>query len=278
MDIFFSLALQSRMTKEREPVPTTESLHFVYGRQDFFTLKIFDFEKIKSDYQVVNWDVIVYDNDDSGVICHTLNQNIDSAEMEDGIISFPVVTKTKDFRDKTKNGNIHGWMEVRGLNSDDAVVLSMKFKCIAEYSNDFSDEIPEEIVADFATKQWVRSIISGGEADSFITKDMLDSALSGMKIRTQEATTFQIIDRTIVKYTLSGNEVFLFDLSSLKNEVCATMELWLTMPEEVVSFTMPDVTWIEELAFDTPNMMYAVVIRWDGEKVIGNVAYTLEVS
>ena len=68
MDIFFSLALQSRMTKEREPVPTTESLHFVYGRQDFFTLKIFDFEKIKSDYQVVNWDVIVYDNDDSGVI------------------------------------------------------------------------------------------------------------------------------------------------------------------------------------------------------------------
>jgi hypothetical protein len=50
------------------------------------------------------------------------------------------------------------------------------------------------------------------------------------------------------------------------------------MPETVVSFSIPDVTWIEEPSFDTGNMLYCVVLRWDGAKVLANVAYSVEVG
>ena len=278
MDIYFSLASQCRTTKDREPVSTTEYLHFVYGRQEFFRLKIFDFEKIKTDSQIVCWDALVYDGDDSEMICHTVDSEIDSSENTEGLISFCIVTKTEKFRDKTRTGNIHGWMEVRGLNSDGAIACCMKFRCVGEYANDLSDNVPVELVDDIATKSWVKNILSGSNADSFVTQEMLSAAISEQPIKRFENSTIQIAGSSVAKHNITENDVITFDALLLGEDRCITMELWLTMPEEVVSFSIPDVTWIEEPSFDTANMLYCVVLRWDGEKVLANLAYSVEVS
>ena len=278
MDIYFSMASQSRTTMDREPVSTTEYLHFVYGRQEFFRLKIYDFEKYKTDSQIVCWDALVYGCDDSEMICHTLDSEIDSSGVSEGMISFCIVTKTEKFRDKTKAGKVHGWMEVRGFDSDGTISCCMKFRCVAVYANDLSDNVPAELVDDIATKSWVKNILSGGSTDSFVSQEMLEAAVSEQPIIQFENTTFQIVGNTVIKHNLAENDVIMFDASSLDEDRCATMELWLTMPETVVSFSIPDVTWIEEPSFDTGNMLYCVVLRWDGAKVLANVAYSVEVG
>lgn len=278
MDIYFSLASQSRTTKEREPVSTTEYLHLIYGRQEFFRLKIYDLEKFKTDSQIFCWDVLVYGGDDSEMICHTIDSEIDSDGISEGMISFSIVTKTEKFRDKTKSGNVHGWMEVRGFNADGAIACCMKFRCVAEYSNDLSDNVPAELVDDIATKSWVKNILSGGNADSFVSQEMLEVAVSGQKVIKNESPNLKIIGNTVVKHTLSENEIITFDISDLDESLCVTMELWLIMPESVVSFSIPDVIWIEEPDFDTANTLYCVVVRWDGEKVLANTGYSVEVG
>ena len=178
----------------------------------------------------------------------------------------------------TKAGKVHGWMELRGFDSDGAIACCMKFRCVAEYANDLSDNVPAELVDDIATKSWVKNILSGGSNDSFVSQEMFESALSGQKIVRNENSTLKILGNTVVKHTLSENDVITFDTVSLDENLCITMELWLTMPETVVSFSVPDVTWIEEPAFDTANTLYCVVIRWDGENVLANAGYSVEVS
>ena len=169
-------------------------------------------------------------------------------------------------------------MEVRGCDSDGAIACCMKFRCVAVYANDLSDNVPAELVDDIATKSWVKNILSGGSTDSFVSKEMLEAAVSEQPIIQFENTTFQIVGSTVIKHNLAENDVIMFDASSLDEDRCATMELWLTMPETVVSFSIPDVTWIEEPSFDTGNMLYCVVLRWDGAKVLANVAYSVEVG
>ena len=127
----------------------------------------------------------------------------------------------------------------------------------------------------------------GGSSGGGITQEQLDEALSGkadktalqgMDISEMESTTVSLIHSTVAKHTLTADEVISLDTSAMTSDKSATMELWLTMPETVVSFSIPDVTWIEEPSFDTANMLYCVVLRWDGEKVLANLAYSVEVS
>ena len=82
---------------------------------------------------------------------------------------------------------------------------------------------------------------------------------------------------TVIKYSPAADDVITFDVSALDSGKCSTMELWLTLGE-VVSFSIAGVSWVEEPSFDSANTLYALVIRWDGEKLIGNVAYSLEVT
>lgn len=106
----------------------------------------------------------------------------------------------------------------------------------------------------------------------------IENDISGMEISTPEGTAFPLVHNTITKHTLSADETITFDTSAMTADKSVTMELWLTMPETVISFTVSGVTWIEDPAFDTGNMLYAVTVRWDGEKIIANLAYTMEVS
>ena len=105
----------------------------------------------------------------------------------------------------------------------------------------------------------------------------LNGKVSGMDISEMESTTIPLIHNTVAKHTLTTDDVISVDTSTMTADKSATMELWLTMPETVVSFSIPDVTWIEEPSFDSGNMLYCVVLRWDGEKVLANVAYSVEV-
>ena len=92
---------------------------------------------------------------------------------------------------------------------------------------------------------------------------------------TAPAVTFK--HNTVAKYSPLADDVITFDVSALDSGKCSTMELWLALGE-VVSFSIADVTWVEEPSFDSVNTLYALVIRWDGEKLIGNAAYSLEVT
>ena len=94
----------------------------------------------------------------------------------------------------------------------------------------------------------------------------------------QDGNTLSLSHNTIVQHSLAVDDVITIDTSAMTSDKSVTMELWLTMPETVVSFSIPNVNWLEEPSFDTANTLYAVVLRWDGEKVLANVAYTLEVS
>lgn len=51
-----------------------------------------------------------------------------------------------------------------------------------------------------------------------------------------------------------------------------TMELWLAMPT-VVPFTIANVTWIEDPDFSEENQVYCIVVRWNGKKLLANIAY-----
>lgn len=128
---------------------------------------------------------------------------------------------------------------------------------------------------------------SGGVAEEVFTQFReqteqsltdLNGKVSGMYISETENTAVPLVHNTVVKYSLTTDDVITVDTSAMTSDKSVTMELWLTMPETVVSFSIPNVTWIEEPSFDTANMLYCVVLRWDGERVLANVAYSVEVS
>lgn len=106
----------------------------------------------------------------------------------------------------------------------------------------------------------------------------LNGKVSGMDISKTESTTIPLLHNSVVKHSLTTDDVITVDVAGLTADKSVTMELWLTMPETVVSFSIPNVTWIEEPSFDTGNMLYCVVLRWDGAKVLANVAYSVEVG
>lgn len=101
---------------------------------------------------------------------------------------------------------------------------------------------------------------------------------AGVSIRSIQQPSLKLEHNKVVKHTIVQNQVLTLNTDQLVQDKAVTMELWLTMPEEAVSFTMPNVTWIEEPSFDTGNMLYCVVLRWDGARVLANVAYSVEVS
>lgn len=80
---------------------------------------------------------------------------------------------------------------------------------------------------------------------------------------------------TVIAYTVKADDVITIDTTKLKSNQCATMQLWLTMPQ-VVSFTLSGVSWVKEPQFDTANTVYTIVLRWNGSQVIANIAYKRE--
>ena len=275
-DIYYSLNHQERTDAAGRILQPTEKIILSYGKQEWFHLHLPEYKAF--DENVICWEVIVYESEHNTLLCRTLDEEIMFSDREYGQIIFSVNTKTKSFLQVVKERNVHGWMEIKGVHSSGNTVYCMRFRILAQYTNDPAEDLPVEVIDDLATMSWVKKILSGNESISFVTKDQLDTALSGMAISRTENTTVPLVHNTVVKHTLTADDVIIVDTSSMTADRSATMELWLTMPETVVSFSIPDVVWIEEPSFDTGNMLYAIVLRWDGEKVLANTAYTVEVS
>lgn len=274
MNIFYSVSKQKQTDQNGFPVQPTEHLILYYGKKESFRLKISDRPELFSDD--LCWTASVWNAEDSTILCTIPDEDFDASEWENGILTFSLSTSTTPFFNAVQNRDVHGWLEVNGTDQEGTSVFLMRFRVLAVFSND-PESIPEDITYDIATMSWVKKFVSGEEVDFLVTKDMLDSALSSMAVTAASGTVIPLVHNTIVKHTISADETISFDTAAMTADRSATMELWLTMPETVVSFTIADVVWLEEPSFDTGNMLYAVVVRWDGEKVIANPAYALEV-
>lgn len=103
----------------------------------------------------------------------------------------------------------------------------------------------------------------------------------GTEIQETAGTSFPLANGKIFKHTLSENETIVFDETVFRSGICESCELWLTMPSSVVSFSFPDdLIWVDGIApvMDTGNTQYVLVLRWDGSRLLANLAYTLEME
>ena len=113
--------------------------------------------------------------------------------------------------------------------------------------------------------------------NSFVTKDQLEQILSGMPLTVVQNTVIPVKNRNVVKHSIIQNQVITFNTDQLTQDKAVTMQLWLRMPQTVVSFTLQNVIWIKQPSFGNANTVYCLVLRWDGSRFIGNLAYTTEV-
>ena len=119
------------------------------------------------------------------------------------------------------------------------------------------------------TGTWRVNFASGGGDDM------------GMEIVESPETSFTLVNGKVFNHTLSAAETLVFDTSGFRAGICATCELWLTMPSSVVSFSFPEtLVWVDGSApsIDAGNTQYVIVLRWDGSRLIANLAYTVEVA
>lgn len=111
------------------------------------------------------------------------------------------------------------------------------------------------------------------------TKDQIESIEKhtfSMPIQNLELTnSIKLNHQVISYYRLKDGDVISFDTIDLKKNESITAELWLYMPETVVSFSIPDVVWLEDPDFDTGDTTYTVVIRWTGSKLLANLGYNV---
>ena len=97
-----------------------------------------------------------------------------------------------------------------------------------------------------------------------------------VKLEEVEQNNFSVKNAAIFKIELKeDNTEIQIDTSSLKNDEIATMELWLYM-NEIKTFSIQNVTWLDEPDFSEGGFIYCVTLRWDGTRILANLAYSVE--
>ena len=121
-------------------------------------------------------------------------------------------------------------------------------------------------------KQYIVDGLSIGEGEEIVD-------LTGTAITPADSKVFQ--------HTLAADEVFTIDTSDLPSDRQVNFELHLIQPSTAVSPpTLPaGILWEADGVFseenDAPDLstgdtLYVLVFRWDGEDLLGNLAYTKE--
>lgn len=92
----------------------------------------------------------------------------------------------------------------------------------------------------------------------------------------------------VYRHTLAANDAITIDTTGLSSSVQVTFELHLVQPATAVTFTLPaGVLWADGDAFAAGNSapdlsaastLYCLVFRWDGENLLGNLAYSKAVT
>lgn len=92
----------------------------------------------------------------------------------------------------------------------------------------------------------------------------------------------------VYRHTLSANDEITISTAGFTSAVQVTFELHLVQPATAVTFTLPaGVLWADGDTFasgnaaptmNTANTEYCLVFRWDGASLLGNLAYSREVT
>ena len=165
----------------------------------------------------------------------------------------------------------------------DSETLETALNLINQQLSGKTDQTAFDETVESLTKQ-----LAGKTAQSVFdeTVESLEQAISavdltdGLPISTAETTAIPIQNHAVVKRLIAEGDAFTFDVSGLSAGYCANMELWLEMRDSVKTFSFPaDLTWIDNSvpAFDTADKVYAIVLRWDGSRLLANLAYSVEV-
>ena len=119
------------------------------------------------------------------------------------------------------------------------------------------------------TGTWYVNFASGGKETP-----------AGVSITEHTESVFAPVDGAIYKHTIVAGETIELETANLTADRCVTFELWLTMGDTVVSFSLPDnLVWVSSApSFDDINTLYALVSRWDGAGFVANLAYSKEVT
>ena len=133
--------------------------------------------------------------------------------------------------------------------------------------------------AEYYTRAQVDAMIAGITAE-----DVGALSASVPEIVTLTGTAIALAEGKVFRHTLAAGEVFTFDASGLTATRQVTGEVHLIQPATAVSFTLPaGILWESDGAFasgnDAPDFstgstLYALVFRWDGTNILGNLAYT----
>ena len=123
----------------------------------------------------------------------------------------------------------------------------------------------------------------GALPDTTTASDIGALSAAGPEIAALEGTAIALAEGKVWRHTLAASEVFFFDTSALTATRQVTGEVHLIQPATAVSFTLPSgILWESDGAFaagndapdfSTGNTLYALVFRWDGSAILGNLAY-----
>lgn len=118
----------------------------------------------------------------------------------------------------------------------------------------------------------------------FMAAGLGGTQADGNEIITLTSTAITPAPNTVFRKTLAADDAFTIDTSGLTATRQMTFELHLIQPSTAVSFTLPaSLVWAagDEFnstasppAMSTGGKTYAIVIRWDGEDLLANLAYT----
>ena len=124
-------------------------------------------------------------------------------------------------------------------------------------------------------------------APEYYTKARIDEIIAGLQpgaeIVTLDGPEITFAPKKVFRHTLAAGEVFTFDTSGLSAGRQIACEVHFIQPSTAVSFTLPSgILWEADGVFSAENdppdfsaggMLYAVVFRWTGSAILGNLAY-----
>ena len=205
-------------------------------------------------------------------------------ELDDASISGLNRTWTSNSGNKIIFSQENGW-EIQDDELNTLVSCNGGIKPVSSDEDPYNEEwtdLNENIISFTYSNKLIlnESGIINNEASNFIIK--------GLKIINQTTTSINPENNKVYKHTLVNNEIITINTSNLSFNYCMNFELWLKMPSTVVSFSFGgNIYWNSEETFSLSNdppefsdadMIYVICFRFDGTRLLANLAYKIDLS
>ena len=242
--------------------PRIETLNLSFGEHEDLSIS-FD-----RDIGDLKWTLIATHN---GVtILYTSHEDIRIIERR--ALYIPINTYTQEFKTATEKGSIRATIELYAVDASDHIQHVINLPLLAHPSS-VSGATPPEIVIP--------------PSGNFVTPEQLEAQLQTTKGRLSKQHIIEIIgysptiritdDIYIYYHKINDGETIRLEFPDTVDEVI-TAELWLYMPDPVVSFAIPDVVWLEDPTFDEGGRCYCVVARKSRFGIMLNNGYNQAVT